>query len=152
MKKLVFLALLANAAVLSAAYTYSNASGNSQMMTPMNSTMNPSDASNTNNNPMTNSDATANPSPSPAFQPQMKMSLNGDADSSVLQNIRHNLTNYQGVSVSVYRGDVTLRGTIASQEDKDRIEREIKRISGVRTVDNQIQVVGSTTSPSTARG
>lgn len=81
------------------------------------------------------------PTPAPAVEPKMKMSLNTDKDSSVLSNIRKDLTNYQGVSVSVYRGDVTLRGTIASQAEKDRIEREIRRVSGVRTVDNQIQVV-----------
>lgn len=134
--------LLANVAVLSAAYDYSTSpqTTNSQYENPTPSPMNPNP--NMMNSPSWNQNPTtpANPNTT-TFQPKMRTSLNVDEDSSVLNNIRNNLANYQGVSVSVYRGDVTLRGTIASQQEKDRIEREIKRISGVRTVDNQIQVV-----------
>lgn len=132
MKRYYFLALLAGTAALSAGpYGISDTTTDTS----------PGSMS-------TQSQAPSNPT---NFAPQMRTSLNTSDDASVLTDIRKNLSSYQGVSVSVYRGDVTLRGTIGSQSEKDRIEKEIRRISGVRTVTNEIQVTGSG-STSSARG
>lgn len=161
MKTISFFILLTNVVMLSAGYDYStSAQPNTQFQNQNSSTMSPNysttpSTTSTFNTPNMIDNPNANQNPNTfrnpnatTFQPRMKTSLNINEDSSVLNNIRDNLTNYQGVSVSVYRGDVTLRGTIASQQEKDRIEREVRRISGVRTVDNQIQVVGNGAFPS----
>ena len=171
MKKLYFLALLTGMATLSAAqYSASGSPATTSNPSPYytNPMMNNQNPNYDSNPSMTNRTWDSNPSNSPTYSnqtstyaptnpnmnqvaPQMRTSLNTHEDASVLTDIRKNLTNYQGVSVSVYRGDVTLRGTIGSQSEKDRIEREIRRISGVRTVDNQIQVTSNGSMPS-ARG
>lgn len=45
-----------------------------------------------------------------------------------------------GVTATVQSGKVTLIGTVDSQAIKDRIERMVKALKGVKTVDNQIIV------------
>jgi cytoskeletal protein RodZ len=45
-----------------------------------------------------------------------------------------------GVSITVLEGKVTLIGTVDSQALKNQVERLVKTVKGVRTVDNQIIV------------
>lgn len=45
-----------------------------------------------------------------------------------------------GVTATVQSGKVTLIGTVDSQAIKDRIERMVKALKGVKTVDNQVIV------------
>ncbi|HUQ32017.1 MAG TPA: BON domain-containing protein [Pyrinomonadaceae bacterium] len=47
-----------------------------------------------------------------------------------------------GVTVTVLDGKVTLIGTVDSQALKNQVERLVKAVKGVRTVDNQIIVSG----------
>jgi hypothetical protein len=47
-----------------------------------------------------------------------------------------------GVTVTVLEGKVTLIGTVDSQALKNQVERLVKTVKGVRTVDNQIIVQG----------
>lgn len=46
-----------------------------------------------------------------------------------------------GITASVLNGKVMLVGTVKSEELKTRIERMVKQIKGVKTVDNQISVI-----------
>jgi hypothetical protein len=47
-----------------------------------------------------------------------------------------------GVTVTVLDGKVTLIGTVDSQALKNQVERLVKTVKGVRTVDNQVIVSG----------
>jgi osmotically-inducible protein OsmY len=45
-----------------------------------------------------------------------------------------------GITATVIDGKVTLTGMVKSEALKARVEREIRAVKGVRTVDNQISV------------
>lgn len=47
---------------------------------------------------------------------------------------------YQNVSFDVNNGNVTLRGTVDSMEDKRKIEDKVRKLDGVRQINNQILV------------
>jgi hypothetical protein len=47
-----------------------------------------------------------------------------------------------GITASVLDGKVMLVGTVKTEELKTRIERMVKAIKGVKSVDNQISVIG----------
>lgn len=47
---------------------------------------------------------------------------------------------YPNVNYNVNNGTVDLRGTVKSQDDKAKLEADIKKIDGVRQVNNQIMV------------
>jgi osmotically-inducible protein OsmY len=49
---------------------------------------------------------------------------------------------YNGFNVNVYaeNGEVTLRGTVKSNDDKNAIENEVKNIGGVKKVRNVLEV------------
>jgi osmotically-inducible protein OsmY len=47
---------------------------------------------------------------------------------------------YQNVSYDVNDGTVTLRGTVDTLDDKNKVEEEVKKIDGVKQVNNQIRV------------
>src|SRR5690242_9335133 len=46
-----------------------------------------------------------------------------------------------GLQVDVHQGAVTLRGTVEEQKQKDKATRLAKKVAGVKSVDNQLQVV-----------
>ena len=46
-----------------------------------------------------------------------------------------------GITVSVIDGKAMLLGTVKTEELKNRIERAVKQIKGVKAVDNQITVI-----------
>ncbi|MFC2049199.1 BON domain-containing protein [Chlamydiota bacterium] len=50
---------------------------------------------------------------------------------------------YKDVSITVNQGNVTLTGTVASQSDKDILEKLISKVPGVQGVTNQLTVKGS---------
>ena len=74
----------------------------------------------------------------------------------IMQQLRSDsslLASLPMVRMSIDNGKVTLTGTVNSEQDKKSIETAVQGISGVATVDNQLQVKGSTgtesgTSPS----
>lgn len=65
------------------------------------------------------------------------------ADADVAKKVRDELSSYDNVSVQINNGEVTLRGTVDSQNDKDKIEKKLRSIRGVRNVNNQITVRGT---------
>lgn len=52
---------------------------------------------------------------------------------------------YPNVSYDVNNGNITLRGTVESMNDKAKIEDKIRKLDGVRQVNNQITVTGKNT-------
>jgi osmotically-inducible protein OsmY len=51
---------------------------------------------------------------------------------------------YPGVSAQIVNGDVTLTGVVASTKDKEKIDKEIREIEGVRSLNSQIRVENPT--------
>lgn len=47
---------------------------------------------------------------------------------------------YSNVIVQVRNGNVTLQGIVATQEDKNSLEQEVRKISGVKNVINKVTV------------
>jgi osmotically-inducible protein OsmY len=47
---------------------------------------------------------------------------------------------YQGISVNVKNGKVTLKGTVDTQIDKEDLEKDIRNMEGVRSLDSQLSV------------
>jgi len=54
---------------------------------------------------------------------------------------------FQEVSFDVYNGNVNLRGTVDTLENKNKVEDSVKELDGVIQVNNQITVTKKTTSP-----
>jgi osmotically-inducible protein OsmY len=46
-----------------------------------------------------------------------------------------------GVAFTVNKGNVTLTGSVETLANKNKIEREIKRIDGVRRIKNRLEVI-----------
>ena len=46
-----------------------------------------------------------------------------------------------GLQVDVRQGVVTLRGTVEEQKQKEKATKLAKKVAGVKSVDNQLQVV-----------
>src|ERR1700733_860641 len=46
-----------------------------------------------------------------------------------------------GIQVDSHQGAVTLRGTVQEEKQKDKASKLAKKINGVKSVDNQLQVV-----------
>jgi len=72
---------------------------------------------------------------------------NLNPDQAISQKVHDSLTGgwlskgYQNVSYDISNGTVTLRGNVDSQDNKDSIDATIKKIDGVKQVNNQITVV-----------
>lgn len=49
---------------------------------------------------------------------------------------------YQNITYSVSSGNVNLGGTVATIDDKNKIEENVKKIDGVKNINNQITVTG----------
>lgn len=47
---------------------------------------------------------------------------------------------YQGTSVSVKNGAVTLKGSVPTWKDKENLEKDIRNMEGVRSLDSQLKV------------
>ena len=47
---------------------------------------------------------------------------------------------YQGLSVSVKNGTVTLKGSVLTWKDKESLEKDLRNMEGVRSLDSQITV------------
>lgn len=83
----------------------------------------------------------------------MKTTTPGDqseseADRTITQKIRQAIvsddslsTNGKNVKVITIKGVVTLRGPVASPEEKNTIANKVKNVPGVSRVDNQLEVV-----------
>ncbi|HEY4831554.1 MAG TPA: BON domain-containing protein [Waddliaceae bacterium] len=47
---------------------------------------------------------------------------------------------YDEVQVQVRKGNVMLQGSVKTREDKEKVEKEVRNINGVRNVNSQISV------------
>jgi osmotically-inducible protein OsmY len=47
---------------------------------------------------------------------------------------------YDEVEVQVRNGNVMLQGTVKTPEDREKVEKEVHNIDGVRSVNNQIRI------------
>jgi hyperosmotically inducible periplasmic protein len=70
-----------------------------------------------------------------------------EADREVTRNIRRAITAQDALSVSAknikiitVNGKVTLRGPVASEQEKQTIAAEAQRVAGSGTVDNQLEI------------
>lgn len=76
-----------------------------------------------------------------------------EADRALNQNIRQSLSadfslsaSAKNVHFSTDNGKVTLHGTVPTEKDKKDIEAKIEKMTGVKDVDNQLQIAPSTSS------
>jgi osmotically-inducible protein OsmY len=72
---------------------------------------------------------------------------NAKADRELLAAVRKSVVNDKSLSVSAHNvkmmaadGAVTLRGPVASDDEKGKVEALVKQVSGVTSVDNQLDV------------
>ena len=72
-----------------------------------------------------------------------------EADRKIAQNVRQAITsdsslstNAQNVKIVSQDGNVTLRGPVKSEKEKQEIEAKAKQVAGVKRVDNQLEVTG----------
>lgn len=61
-----------------------------------------------------------------------------DEDRNLGRRIRDFLRGQQNIMIKINNGNVTLRGTVNSADDIDRIEMNVKKMPGVRSLNNQI--------------
>jgi len=73
-----------------------------------------------------------------------------EADRTITQKIRQALmdddtlsTNAKNIKIITINGVVTLRGPVNNEREKNDIARKIRLISGIKSVDNQIEVIGN---------
>lgn len=52
---------------------------------------------------------------------------------------------YPNISFGVHNGNVTLKGSVDSQANKDKLEQSVRKIDGVRQITNQVIVEGKQT-------
>jgi osmotically-inducible protein OsmY len=68
------------------------------------------------------------------------------ADIGITASIRRSVvdtkmsTNAQNVKIITQDGNVTLRGPVQTQEEKDRIDEIARKVAGVKAVDSQLEV------------
>ena len=67
------------------------------------------------------------------------------SDDAIYDNVRRRLASDQlvkggGLKVDVHQGVVTLSGSVEEQKQKDRATKLTKKIPGVKSVDNQLQI------------
>ena len=78
-----------------------------------------------------------------------------EADRTLNQNIRQTLNadsalsaSAKNVHFSTANGKVTLQGTVPTEKDKKDIEAKVEKMTGVKDVDNQLQIAPATSSAS----
>ena len=67
-------------------------------------------------------------------------------DDAIVDFVRRKLASDQivkggGIQVDSKQGVVTLRGTVQEEKQKDKAAKLAKKVNGVKSVDNQLQVV-----------
>jgi osmotically-inducible protein OsmY len=70
-----------------------------------------------------------------------------EANRTITQNIRDALraddslsTNAKNVKIITKQGMVTLQGPVKNEQEKNAIEAKAKRVTGVKNVDNQLEI------------
>lgn len=78
--------------------------------------------------------------------PAVEKTNETDEDRSITNRIHEaisrdtTLTDFRSIQVSTSNGTVTLKGTIANDNEKNDLTRKIKGMNGVKDVDNQLEV------------
>lgn len=74
--------------------------------------------------------------------------LGNETDRRTTERVRQSLsddntlsTNAKDIRIVTVDGVVTLKGNVASEEEKSKVERKAKDVSGVKNVDNQLEVI-----------
>ncbi len=70
---------------------------------------------------------------------------------AVRQALRRAVPDHRRVRTSVERGWVTLCGSVATVEERERAERAVEQVPGVRGVTNGIHVAGTSPRPAASR-
>src|SRR6185503_12003741 len=77
-----------------------------------------------------------------------------EADQTVAQKVTQELrsnsslaSSLQQVNITINNGNVTLQGAVRSEQQKRDIDSAMRRIIGVASVDNQLQVSSDQSSP-----
>lgn len=80
-----------------------------------------------------------------------------EADRTLNENIRQALTSdsslgasSKNVHFSTNNGKVTLHGTVATEKEKKDLEAKVEKMTGVKDVDNQLQIAPASSSSSAA--
>jgi len=69
-----------------------------------------------------------------------------EVDQTLQKDIQNKLSSgwfsegYEGVSVTVKDGDVTLDGHVKEKSDKDKVEKEVRNMEGVRSLTSHLKV------------
>jgi osmotically-inducible protein OsmY len=76
-----------------------------------------------------------------------------DTDQKLADQVKQQLRSDTSISgafsrlrVSLDNGKATLRGSVKSDEDKQNVEKAVQKITGVTSVQNELQVSGSSSS------
>ena len=69
------------------------------------------------------------------------------SDDAIYDNVRRRLASDPvvkggGLQVDVHQGAVTLRGSVEYEKQKEKAAKLAKKVAGVKSVNNQLQVVG----------
>lgn len=81
--------------------------------------------------------------------------VSSSSDQQLTKDIRGKLSSgmfskgYEQLSVRVNNGDVTLIGTVPTQSDKDKVEKEVRNMTGVRSLNSQITFADSSSASTT---
>ena len=67
-------------------------------------------------------------------------------DDAIVDYVRRKIASDQivkggGIQVDSHQGVVTLRGTVQEEKQKEKAAKLAKKVNGVKSVDNQLQVV-----------
>ena len=79
-------------------------------------------------------------------QDQKQAGASQHSDSRMAEQIQNDLrrdNKFSNISVSANEGYVTLKGTVANQNDKNALEQRIRGMQGVQNVNNQVTVKNS---------
>lgn len=165
MKNLIILAALSSASLVEAqSYTGSNPSYDNSSYS--NQSVDSGDSYTTQTSPSSSSQTSTSPTSSSYQTPSTSAASSTGAatttapdpkqaarDQELAKKVRDTLTTVlvssQGqhhVTFEVFNGTVILNGTVELPEDKKNIEKSIKRISGVRNINNNISTDQSPTS------
>lgn len=62
------------------------------------------------------------------------------SDTDINLEVKRTVEPYKDITIKSDNGDVTVSGTVSSQQEKDRILREIRNVNGVRNVNDKLDV------------
>jgi len=79
-----------------------------------------------------------------AANDQAAIAAQTETDRTLSTQVRESLTSQNtsltGVSITAMDGKITLRGTVKTAEEKKNLEMQAKAVSGVKSVDNKLEV------------